>query len=78
MCYVDSRLCNPSRGCVARSERSLATDMEALTGLGVFMDNTPMDVHQSGSTEKQNIIKQKSHPPELISRPLVITMTVDG
>ena len=27
-------------------------------GLGVFMDNTPMDVHQSGRTKK-NLIKQK-------------------
>ena len=34
MCYVDSRLCNPSRGCVPQSERHRATDMEALTGLG--------------------------------------------
>ena len=61
-----------------RSERSSATVMEALTGLGVFMDNTPMDVHQSGPPKKQNIIKQISHSPELISRPLVITTTVDG
>ena len=43
-----------------------------------FMDNTPMDVHQSGTTKKQNIIKQKSHSPELISRPLVTTASQEN
>jgi hypothetical protein len=33
--------------------------MEALTGLGVFMDNTPMDVHQSGRTKKTKHNKTK-------------------
>ena len=36
-----------------------------------FVDNTPKDVHQSGTPKTKNLIKQKSHSPELISRPLV-------
>jgi len=36
-----------------------------------FVDFTPMDGHQSGNPKTQTMIKQKSHSPELISRPLV-------
>ena len=43
-----------------------------------FMDNTPTDVHQSGTTKKQDIIKQESHSLELISRPLVTTASQEN
>ena len=36
-----------------------------------FVNNTPTDAHLSSTPKTQNMIKQKSHSPELTSRPLV-------
>lgn len=43
-----------------------------------FVNNTPIDGYLSGTPKNQNIIKQKSHSPELISRPLVTTASQEN
>lgn len=43
-----------------------------------FVDNAPMNSLLSKTTETQSIIKQKSHSPELISRPLVTTASQEN